>query len=41
MRIVVGSAGGSRSLREQFDARVILQFVLKQTSKLAARFSYV
>jgi len=38
MRIVVGSAGGSRSLREQSDARVVL---LKQTSKLAARFSYV
>lgn len=41
VRIVVGSAGGSRSLREQSDARVILQFVLKQASKLAARFSYV
>ena len=38
MRIVVGSAGGSRRLREQADARVVL---LKQTSKLTARFSYV
>jgi hypothetical protein len=38
MRIVVGSAGGSRALREQSDARVVL---LKQTSKLAARCSYV
>jgi hypothetical protein len=38
MRIVVGSAGGSRRLREQSDARSV---VLKQTSKLAARFSYV
>jgi len=37
MRIVVGSAGGSRSLREQSDARVLL----KQASKLAARFRYV
>jgi hypothetical protein len=41
MRIVVGSAGGSRSLREQSDARLVLQLVLKQTSKSAARFSYV
>jgi hypothetical protein len=38
MRIVVGLAGGSRSLREQSDAQVVL---LKQTSKLAARLSYV
>jgi hypothetical protein len=38
LRIVVGSAGGSRSLREQSDARVVL---LKQALKLAARFSYV
>jgi hypothetical protein len=38
MRIVVGSADGSRSLREQSDARVVL---LMQTSKLAARCSYV
>jgi hypothetical protein len=38
MRIVVGSAGGSRSLREQSDAQVVL---LKQTSKLVARFSHV
>lgn len=41
VRIVVGSAGGSRSLREQSDARVILQFVLKQALKFAARFSHV
>lgn len=42
LRIVVGSAGGSCGLRErpteQTDARIVL---LKQTSKLAARFSYV
>ncbi len=38
MRIVVGSAGGSRSLREQSDARDVM---LKQASKLAVRFSYV
>ncbi|AIP32816.1 hypothetical protein DR64_3168 [Paraburkholderia xenovorans LB400] len=42
LRIVVGSAGGSYGLRkrpgEQSDARVVL---LKQASKLAARFSYV
>ncbi|WP_275937485.1 hypothetical protein [Paraburkholderia susongensis] len=36
MRIVVGSAGGSRSLREQFDAQIVL---LKQTPKLAATLS--
>jgi hypothetical protein len=36
MRIVVGSAGGSRGLSEQSDARIVL---LKQASKLAARFS--
>jgi hypothetical protein len=38
VRIVVGSAGGSRSLREQSDARGVL---LKQASKLSARFSHV
>jgi hypothetical protein len=43
MRIVVGTAGGSRSLREQSDALVVLpkQVLLKQTSKPAARFSHV
>ncbi|SEE02984.1 hypothetical protein SAMN02787142_4370 [Burkholderia sp. WP9] len=42
LRIVVGSSGGSRGLRErpneQSDARVVL---LKQASKLVARFFYV
>jgi hypothetical protein len=38
MRIVVGLAGGSRSLRGQSDAQSVL---LKQASKLVARFSYV
>lgn len=42
LRIVVGLTGGSRGLRErpseQSDARVVL---LKQASKLAARFSHV
>jgi len=33
-RIAVGSAGGSRSLREQSDAQFVL---LKQTSKQAAK----
>jgi hypothetical protein len=34
VRIVVGSAGGSRKLREQSDAQIVL---LKQTPKLAAK----
>ncbi|CAB3644100.1 hypothetical protein LMG27174_00675 [Paraburkholderia rhynchosiae] len=38
MRIVVGSAGGSRSLREQPDAQEVLP---KQASKFVARFNYV
>jgi hypothetical protein len=31
-------AGGSRSLREMSDARVLLRVLLKQTSKPAASF---
>ncbi|NYH13367.1 hypothetical protein GGD41_000595 [Paraburkholderia bryophila] len=38
MCVVVGSAGGSRSLCEQSDAQSVL---LKQASKLAARFNHV
>jgi hypothetical protein len=38
MRIVVGSAGGSRSSREQSDAQHVLP---KQASKFVARFHYV
>ncbi|PQV52047.1 hypothetical protein B0G83_104262 [Paraburkholderia sp. BL21I4N1] len=38
MCVVVGSAGGSRYLREQSDAQSVL---LKQASKLAARFNHV
>jgi hypothetical protein len=34
VRIVVGSAGGSRSMREQSDAQFVL---LKQTSQQAAK----
>ncbi|MGF6772461.1 hypothetical protein P3T18_004955 [Paraburkholderia sp. GAS199] len=36
-RIVAGSAGGSRNLREQFDARVLLT----QASTFVVRLDYV
>ncbi|WP_268966563.1 hypothetical protein [Paraburkholderia antibiotica] len=42
MRIVVGVAGGSRSLREQSDAQIVsLMQVPKLAAKLSLRISHV